>query len=389
MKTLKCELCGSNEFVKQEGMYQCQDCRTKLTVDEAKKMIIDDSPKADNLMVRARQFFQDGNLSSAQTYCERVLDIDAFNAAAITLSKEIGLTGKLNEANTLKDLCKLADEMKGTGAVEVEKEFHVRMEKYITTGSAKFEVSGERKGANKFQKEILFMDGAEIPDQLKALHKKLTQEYVELVIEGDILFNARHISGIDKYQDNLPYKCHNTVLLEILNKGNEYAKQINEKIKKYPPIWIPDYLSSYLLGAEDMRDIDIEYNPITFMFGRTIQFGHKYSKLKRSKIAIDGSIIQAIDQHFEKDVVKLNKILDKAAKRRSKNRCALCGGVIESMSCKSCKLFQLGGNNNDKELILYYFRAEKGLCGYCGKKYSEGCECKRKPKYGSRSIKTY
>ena len=41
MKAMVCEICGSNEFVKQDGMFICQQCRTKYTVEEAKKLIVD------------------------------------------------------------------------------------------------------------------------------------------------------------------------------------------------------------------------------------------------------------------------------------------------------------------------------------------------------------
>ena len=41
MKAIKCELCGSNEFLKQDGFFTCQSCGTKYTLEEAKKMMIE------------------------------------------------------------------------------------------------------------------------------------------------------------------------------------------------------------------------------------------------------------------------------------------------------------------------------------------------------------
>lgn len=41
MKTLKCEMCGSNDVVKQDGLYVCQHCGTKYSVEEARKMIVE------------------------------------------------------------------------------------------------------------------------------------------------------------------------------------------------------------------------------------------------------------------------------------------------------------------------------------------------------------
>ena len=41
MKQLKCEMCGSNELIKQEGVFVCQSCGCKYSVEEAKKMMIE------------------------------------------------------------------------------------------------------------------------------------------------------------------------------------------------------------------------------------------------------------------------------------------------------------------------------------------------------------
>lgn len=40
MQAIKFELCGSNQFTKVDGMFQCQHCGTKYTLEEAKKLII-------------------------------------------------------------------------------------------------------------------------------------------------------------------------------------------------------------------------------------------------------------------------------------------------------------------------------------------------------------
>ena len=41
MKQLKCEMCGSTDLLKQDGMFVCQTCGTKYSVEEAKKMMIE------------------------------------------------------------------------------------------------------------------------------------------------------------------------------------------------------------------------------------------------------------------------------------------------------------------------------------------------------------
>ncbi len=41
MKAMVCEMCNSNDIQKQDGLYVCQACGTKYSVEEAKKLILD------------------------------------------------------------------------------------------------------------------------------------------------------------------------------------------------------------------------------------------------------------------------------------------------------------------------------------------------------------
>ena len=41
MKRLTCEMCGSTDIVKQDGLFVCQSCGTKYSVEEARKMMIE------------------------------------------------------------------------------------------------------------------------------------------------------------------------------------------------------------------------------------------------------------------------------------------------------------------------------------------------------------
>ena len=41
MKALTCEMCGSQDMVKQDGYFICQHCGTKYSVEEAKKLMIE------------------------------------------------------------------------------------------------------------------------------------------------------------------------------------------------------------------------------------------------------------------------------------------------------------------------------------------------------------
>lgn len=47
MKAMVCELCGSNQFVKQDGMFICQHCNTKYSPEDAKKLMVEVKGKVD------------------------------------------------------------------------------------------------------------------------------------------------------------------------------------------------------------------------------------------------------------------------------------------------------------------------------------------------------
>ena len=76
MKALVCEMCGSKDLVKQDGMYVCKFCGTQYTTEEAKKLMvevsgsveIDNSKKLENLYVLARRAKGEGNSEDAAKY---------------------------------------------------------------------------------------------------------------------------------------------------------------------------------------------------------------------------------------------------------------------------------------------------------------------------------
>ena len=94
MKQIKCELCGSIELIKQEGVYVCQHCGAKYSSEEAKKMMVDgvvevtgklkldSSDKLANLYKIARRAKDDNNAESAAKYYEQILidDPDSWEA---------------------------------------------------------------------------------------------------------------------------------------------------------------------------------------------------------------------------------------------------------------------------------------------------------------------
>lgn len=86
MKQLICEMCGSTDLIKQDGVFVCQFCKCKYSVEEAKKMMvegtvdvtgstikIDTSAELANLYQIARRAKDDNNGENAAKYYDMIL----------------------------------------------------------------------------------------------------------------------------------------------------------------------------------------------------------------------------------------------------------------------------------------------------------------------------
>lgn len=96
MKQLTCEMCGSTDLMKDGGVFVCQTCGCKYSVEEARKMMIegtvdvsgstikvDTSAKLKNLYTLARRAKDDNNVKDAAKYYHeiRLEDPNSWEAA--------------------------------------------------------------------------------------------------------------------------------------------------------------------------------------------------------------------------------------------------------------------------------------------------------------------
>ncbi|MBQ8428735.1 MAG: hypothetical protein IJX30_01400 [Clostridia bacterium] len=100
MKTLKCEMCGSVDLVKQDGLFVCQYCGTKYSLEEAKKMMVevegtvevqgtvqvDNSSYVEKYLANARRAKAKEDWSEVEKYYNLVEQNDPTNIEAIFYS---------------------------------------------------------------------------------------------------------------------------------------------------------------------------------------------------------------------------------------------------------------------------------------------------------------
>ena len=56
MKQLKCEMCGGTDLIKQDGVFICQSCGIKYSVEEAKKMMVEGTVQVEGCSNRQFQY---------------------------------------------------------------------------------------------------------------------------------------------------------------------------------------------------------------------------------------------------------------------------------------------------------------------------------------------
>lgn len=86
MKVIKCEMCGSSDLVKQDGVFVCQSCGLKYSTEEIKKLMIegtvdvsgstvkvDTTDELENLYQIARRAKNDNNKANAAKYYDMIM----------------------------------------------------------------------------------------------------------------------------------------------------------------------------------------------------------------------------------------------------------------------------------------------------------------------------
>ena len=98
MKQLTCEMCGSTDVIKQNGVFVCQSCGTKYSVEEAKRMIfegaievqgtvkVDNSAFVEKYLANARRAKQKEDWEEVEKYYNMVEQTAPENIEAVFYS---------------------------------------------------------------------------------------------------------------------------------------------------------------------------------------------------------------------------------------------------------------------------------------------------------------
>lgn len=93
MKRIECEMCGSTDLIKDEGLFVCQCCGCKYTVEEAKKLMVEGAVEVTGtVQVKAADFIiESGELIEYHGESKNVVIPDNVSSIAETAFKGKGI----------------------------------------------------------------------------------------------------------------------------------------------------------------------------------------------------------------------------------------------------------------------------------------------------------
>lgn len=255
MKALKCEMCGSNDLVKQEGLYVCQNCATKYTVEEAKKLMIegtvevkgtvtiDTSDELRNLYELARRAVLNDNSENASKYYNQILLKDSNNWEAHFYSvyytaKACAFDQISSAADTIKNcLFSLLKLIQESILEDVERSNVI---KEITEKSIEIARFFFNKTKNHYALEL------EMKDALKLIEREVfVQKYTSNVVSAtgilkelgdklDVLYNGDYsVQSVECWKECIVLLTEIQPLLYNKTTKSEEIKYYNNQIKKY------------------------------------------------------------------------------------------------------------------------------------------------------------
>lgn len=184
MKQLTCEMCGSTDLLKQDGVFVCQTCGTKYSVDEAKKMMVEGTvevtgtvkvdesdnkkEKVDNYLTMAKTALEGNDAHAVVTYSDKILEIDPNNFEAWFLKSKVLFTNA-----SLEDI-KIPQIIAATKrAIDLAPNYTV-----------KYDIATDIYTRVKNLVEFLF----DTANKLPALGQPNSMEYIQLVLNHWISF---------------------------------------------------------------------------------------------------------------------------------------------------------------------------------------------------------
>lgn len=304
MKKISCELCGSNQLIKQDGFFVCEHCGTKYSAEEAKKLLIDgivevtgsvkidSSDRLSNLYQIARRAKDEDNAESAERYYDMILIEDPesweaafyltyFRASKSSIPNIYTAIESIN--NSLSNVFKLInshinDEEEQEHALEeiTNRIINIASDLFYTATKSydNLSLEGQIKHAESFidNTHACYSLQYNLGDLLEAFYAE-NDFIIELAVDAWKSAIQMHLKNIEFTKDRrITYIKPNTIHNEdfkiyVSNKkiNREIIEKYKIKIKKYEPSYegpaIPSegycYIATAVYGSYDSPEVII------------------------------------------------------------------------------------------------------------------------------------
>lgn len=255
MKQLTCEMCGSTELLKQDGVFVCQNCGCKYSVEEAKKMMIegtvdvtgtvtvDNSASVEKYLQNARRALAKEDWDETEKYYNLVEQNEPSNIEAIfyssyakarTLLIDTDYYKREHAFDVLRNTVTIIDENFSGDDVDMIKKISSDIDNI--TGS-NFIYKGNEKDKIKKTYELFINLHLAWAESLVNIAKKVTDKDNKTTVYNLILThcnNAKLIadsSRIPKPEENYSTTAHNWLYSNCEDYKAEIDKRQKAKLK--------------------------------------------------------------------------------------------------------------------------------------------------------------
>lgn len=237
MKAMVCEMCGSHDLVKQDGIYVCQSCGTKYSVEEAKKLIgtvkVDKTEETEKLLVLARRAREENNSENAEKYYGMILQEDPNNweASFFQVFYQSMQSNLLNISNaalsvannldsTMKTISELSDEEEKNKALDTVIVYAQSIAELLASAATKhyYKFSGVNHAKDECRERIIAAKSIYVMLE-KALKSYFSSEANRLVMvqkaENSFLVNNK------SFFNSIYYNHYTTETTRLTNEIKE------------------------------------------------------------------------------------------------------------------------------------------------------------------------
>ena len=275
MRKLSCEICGSSDLVKQDGVFVCQSCGAKYSVEEAKKFMIegtvdvsgstvkiDTSNDLANLYQIARRAKDDNNSENAARYYDMILMRDP-------TSWEAAFYAIYFKAMT----CKIAQIQSAAISISNCEDSVLKLIRDSLPEDEQYDAVKEVVDRCSLAANMLANAAKSHYDGISYDKSKYTQEYVYNACAArdimyncgtfvDLIFNDREeiaMLAADAWKSGI--EIHTEILPHLADKA-ENKKMIGSyaaKIGKYDSNYLRDYEDNVYREKKQMLEVNICY----------------------------------------------------------------------------------------------------------------------------------